>query len=64
MKLFGWKRVRPALGGRAIPWFRSRPPGRSSRRSPPKYTRSCDSPTCSNIPIELIASNGPSDTSR
>jgi len=57
MKLPRWNRVRPRFGGREIPWFSSRPPGRRSRPIRPKYTRSCESPTCSNIPIELIAPN-------
>src|SRR5664279_975224 len=46
-----------------MPWLSSRPPGRSSPNSRPAYPGSRAAPTCSTMPIELIASNGPSRTS-
>jgi hypothetical protein len=50
--------ILPGRAGRAIPWFSRRPPGRSNQKSRSKYTPRFFKPTCSNIPIELIASNG------
>ena len=53
-----------APGRLAMPWLSSRPPGRSSANRRVKYSSSLAAPTCSNMPIELIASNGPSWMSR
>ena len=50
--------------GRLMPWLRSRPCGASSACIRAKYVPSWPSPTCSNMPIELMASYGPSSTSR
>ena len=58
------ERRRAVPAGLAMPWLSRRPPGRSSANSRVKYSSSFAAPTCSNMPIELIASNGPSATSR
>ena len=50
--------------GRQMPWLSSRPCGTSSSRRWLKYSPRRLRPTCSNMPMELMASNGPSSTSR